>query len=261
MIRTSTSPAVSAVFVDEAGRRRRYLVILGRAALAVLVVPTAAMVTALLTEVRLPLLGLPDGVAAPAERAIRALSELPRPAAEQRAGRRLQAGAPLSAATPLPSASSNPTGRVTSPVDAPIGGPTSDSGRPAGTGEARTGPHTGRFVTAPEPVRPRSPAPSRHPSEPAKTPAGAQGGTPAVIGHPPRRGRPHGSAGSRPARASDKPTATAESQAPAKSTRPAASTKAPRSAPGEAQARSRPAARPTESGRTAANPTRKHGRA
>ncbi len=231
VIRTSTSPAVSAVFVDEAGHRRRYMVILGRAALAVLVVATAAMVTALLTGARLPLLGLPDGVAAPAERVIRALSDLPRPVAEQPAGRRPQAGGPLPVSTPASSAAGGPSGPAVDPVDAAIAGPTTDGRRPAGTGEAPTGPGGGRPVTtpAPEPVGPGRPATSGQPSAPARTPAKAQGRT--------------------PTKAPAKPATPAKgATTPAKPSRPAASSKPGRSPgatrrPGPPEtARTRPAA-------------------
>jgi hypothetical protein len=222
VIRTSTSPAV---FVDDAGRRRRYMVTLGRAALAALAVTTAAMVAALLTGAPLPLLGLPDGVAAPAERAIRTLSDLPRPAAGPPAERRPEHDDP----PPVPSTPGSPAGDAPGPADAAIAGPTTEGSRRAGNGETATGGGHPVTTPAPEPVRSGRRASPGQPATPGGTPAKAQGRT--------------------PAKTAAKPAPTAKRPAPAKSSRRAAASKPGRSARDESRAGAAAAAWPTDARR------------
>ncbi len=156
------STAASAVFVDEVGRRRRCMVVMGRTVVAVLVTATATLVIALASGARMSLPGLADMLAAPAERFIEELSDLPSSVSSRPAGARIRQRASATPAIPSAPTTAAPRADNRAASDVPTPARTDTTGAPAPLESAVS-------AGAPGPVR-ATPTATVPPSGPAWTP-------------------------------------------------------------------------------------------
>ena len=205
-----SSTTVSAVFVDEVGRRRRCMVVMGRTAVALLMMATASVVIALASGARMSLPLLRDVIAAPAERLIEGLSDLPPTVLKPPAAGRVSQRAPVTPATPSVSTSEAPGADNPAAADSPVPARVDVAGEPVptkrgvsadGTGVTHGNPAAAASQATRPDIHPASPAPGSHAAPGSHPPRGSHPAQPHPTGTapgPPPRPKPTSSQAKHP---------------------------------------------------------------